>query len=125
MKTKIGYKVVTYDMMSYIISKELSEDRKFSITYVLNEWVKPKSKYAPLMVFADKTSVENFLTANNSGSGYVYKCEYVQSKRKWGWCFGYINQQISLRKNKKRAVSFGGLPRGTILADAVKLVEKV
>ena len=124
MKTKIGYKVVTKELESYIISTTW-DSCEFSVKYKENEWVEPKNKHAPLMVFSDKRKAKSFLVNNRCGIGVVYECEYKPSKMKWGWCLGSIWDQIKRKTSKKRLGVFGSVPEHTKFADAVKLTRKI
>lgn len=118
MKTLIGYKVVNYSRKSAIINRS-----DFAIEYKLNEWVYPKFKEAPLMVFGTYWQAQDFLERERWKSLVIYKCEYKKSKRKWGWCLHNIADAVKLKMYKKRASHlFEHLPAGTIFADAVKLI---
>lgn len=121
MKTLIGYKVVSYSRRSAIINRG-----DFAVEYKLNEWVYPKFKEAPLMVFGTYEEAEDFRKKEHWKSLIIYKCEYKKSKRKWGWCLDNT-EDVLLKRRQKKKIShlLGKLPDGTILADAVMLLEKV
>ena len=119
MKTSIGYKVVSlYGRKSAIINRG-----DFAVEYKLNEWVYPKFKEAPLMVFGTYEEAEDFRKREAWKSLMIYKCEYKKSKRKWGWCLDNVAAAVILKMRRKRASHlFQELPAGTIFADAVKLI---
>lgn len=118
MKTLIGYKVVTYTGKSAIINRS-----DFAVEYKLNEWVYPKFKEAPLMVFRTYDEAYDFRKKERYNHLMIYKCEYKKSKRKWGWCLDNVAAAVILKMRRKRASHlFQELPAGTIFADAVKLI---
>lgn len=121
MKTLIGYKVVNQSRKSAIISRS-----DFAVEYKFNEWVYPKFKEAPLMVFSTYAEAEYFRNREHWKPLIIYKCEYKKSKRKWGWCLDNISDVVTLKIYKKKVSHlFQDLPAGTIFADAVKLIEVV
>lgn len=121
MKELIGYKVVSRDRKSAIINRS-----DFAVEYKLNEWVYPKFKEAPLMVFGTCMDAEDFCRRESWKPLDIYRCEYKKSKRKWGWCLdniAYVVVQKIYKKKTSRLLQ--ELPPGTILADAVKILERV
>lgn len=122
MKTKIGYKIVDLQLKSAIMSSS-----EFVVEYKLNEWVSPKIKEAPLMVFDNLYDAKHFYKGENRYSYLcIYKCEYQRSKRKWGCCMGFIDDILRLKKQKKNITRrVGRVPYGTVFADAVKLTERI
>lgn len=122
MKTKIGYKVVSPTLSSFIIS-HISGCGKYHVKYKVGEWVFPNNVNMPLMIFENHKDAKDFKNCE-SFSGWIYKCEYVKSKKKWGWCLGYIDDVLNAKKQRKK-IYLRKLPKGTILADKVKLLEMV
>lgn len=121
MKSKIGYKVVDTVLASAIIGS-----LEFCVNYKLNEWVFPKVKEAPLMVFDNFYDAKKFCTSETYGHLSIYKCEYKQSKKMWGCCIGRISEVLRLKKQKKRVANLlSQAPDGTVFADAVKLIERM
>lgn len=121
MKSKIGYKVVDTILKSAIMASS-----EYVVQYQLNEWVYPKVKEAPLMVFDNFYDAKKFCNCESFGHLVIYKCEYQQSKKKWGCCLGRVSEILRLKKQKKNiSHRVGDPPRGTVFADAVKLTERV
>lgn len=127
-KPKIYYKVVNSFLRSCC-----NESRwlNLDVIYKIDEWVLPKNKYAPLMVFSNLDAAINF-GSFIIGSVFIFKCEIIKSKQEWG----YISQSsiinleavLKAKKSKKRInkqLFRNQLPQDTIFADAVKLVERV
>ena len=122
------YKVVTTELKSAIdIAKEIGLETQ----YIIGEWVKPKIKQAPLMVFGDLETARDFVRSNtNSGPHKLFECSIKPSKKEWGWIPAYIRSDLlKIIKNKKAWRHFVGdvesLPQGTIFADEVMLIREV
>lgn len=116
------YKVVSKDLTS---ATHHAFDRCLAIQYKIGEWVSPLHNYAPLMCFNDLDLAKKF--SKDMQNRYIFKCEIVKSRKKWGFVY-YSNMKtvIELRKAKKRFSDLlGGLPPGTVLADKVKLLERI
>lgn len=122
------YKVVTVELKSAIdIAKEIGLETQ----YIIGEWVKPKIKQAPLMVFGELETAREFVSGNsNNGPHRIFECSIKQSKREWGWVPMWV-RPIFLKKikNKKAWRCYIGdcksFPSGTIFADEVKLLREV
>lgn len=132
MKELIGYKVVTTDMNSAIVGNThnafLREENRLIVRYAINEWAKPNREEMPLMVFGNPYEAKSFIYNNLSVNSHlhIYKCKYIKSKKRWGWCLGFTEDVLVKRKQKKKISHLlGKLPDGTILADAVMLLEEV
>ena len=123
---EIFYKVVDMDMCS--INTELG----LGVTYEKNEWILPKFKEAPLMVFNNYNNAHCFLNSLITTTIRYYKickCEILKSKRKWIFCENdtVLSAVLKNKKHKKRgqpsySPSFI-FPPGTVFADAVKLID--
>lgn len=121
MKTLIGYKVVNRYSKSAIISRS-----DFAVEYKVGEWVYPKFKEAPLMVFRTLGEAEGFRDREHWHNLIIWKCEYKKSKKEWGWCLDDIANVVKLKIYKKKVSHlFDSLPSGTVFADAVKLIGRV
>lgn len=132
MKELIGYKVVTTDMNSAIVGNThnafLREENRLIVRYAINEWARPNREEMPLMVFGNPYEAKSFIYNNLSVNSHlhIYKCKYIKSKKRWGWCLGFTEDVLVKRKQKKKISHLlGKLPDGTILADAVMLLEEV
>lgn len=122
------YKVVTTELKSAIdIARELGLETQ----YIIGEWVKPKIKQAPLMVFGELKTAREFVSRNSSsGPHRIFECSIKQSKREWGWVPSYIRPNLlKYIKSKKAWRHFigtsEGFPEGTIFADEVKLLREI
>ena len=132
MKELIGYKVVTTGLKSAIVGNTacsfMREENELMVKYAINEWVKPNKEEMPLMIFKSVHEAQTFIYNNLSVNShlYIYKCKYIKSKKRWGWCLGFTEDVLVKRKQKKKISHLlGKLPDGTILADAVMLLEEV
>lgn len=118
-KVKIGYKLVRTrpTRISLFDDQRLSScfiTSKYEVIYELDRWVKPQRNCGPLSVFE---SVETAMTFMKDFFGLhdnlqVWKCEYTRSH--------YTKVWTPFRRNP-----FRQFPTGTILADEVKLIEKI
>ena len=125
MKIEKGYKVVSRTLKSAIVSAcSGSHNTRYTVQYIENEWVQPHNSDMPLMVFRDRQAAIDFARMDVL-DGKVFECEYVKSKKKWGWCFDEIKTVLKSKREKKKMVFKRALPTGTILADKVKLTRQV
>ena len=127
MKTQMYYKVVTIGLKSAI---DIARDLGLETQYVVGQWVKPRIKQAPLMVFNDLERAQSFIRANDFNGPYrLFKCEIKPSKRKWGWLSTWMKDDFfSALKHRKRwsdLVDYDRFPLGTVFADEVMLVEEI
>lgn len=132
MKELIGYKVVSTGLRSAIVGNThnafLREENRLIVRYAINEWARPNREEMPLMVFGNPYEAKSFIYNNLSVNSHlhIYKCKYIKSKKRWGWCLGFTEDVLVKRKQKKKISHLlGKLPDGTILADAVMLLEEV
>lgn len=104
-----------------------------SVNYKIDEWTVPKLPEAPLMVFEDKEVAIPFckiLQKHNSLQEYtIHRCEIIKSRKKWGYIHDsdLFDAILELKRQKKKVThlySPEALPKGTVLADAVKLLGK-
>ena len=113
------------------------EGREWSVNYEREKWTYPHARLpgSKLFVFEDKASAKQFL--NNFATGdqnrhkyKIFECE-VQNPRKLTVCarLSQIRKIWSLRRKKKRFSDLNMtewlIPKGTVHADAVKLVAEV
>lgn len=125
MKTEIGYKVVGKNLKSVIMESGIDPiHQKYSIQYIENEWILPRDKNMPIMIFKDPRDATLFIHHERI-EGLMYECEYVKSKKRWGWCLYSVDFYLNLKKNRKKLIFQRALPFGTILADKVKLTKKI
>ena len=133
MKVLTGYKVVSTEFKSAIIGnmKEPSARSCYNIPiqYPINQWVEPQDKNMPIMIFDDLQAARDFVYDQECyciNDLIVCKCEYIKSKKKYGWCLNRIEKINELRaKKKKFSHLFGSLPNRTVFADKIMLVERV
>ena len=125
MKKQIVYKVVDTKLRSVVIGKgNCIGHKSLEVQYLENQWVEPKNKYAPLMAFSNLDSAIQF-ARKESCARYVYKCEAIISKKRWGWVNNVLHV-LSLKAKKKKISNFifyGKLPENTILCDSIRLIE--
>jgi len=86
------------------------------VEYRLGEWTKRPKDGGPLAVFDTLKHAEEFMEVM-SLNHQAYACEIKKSDDSILWCY---KKEFVLPRLQK---SF--LPRGTILADEVKLIKKV
>jgi len=84
------------------------------VNYFLGEWIEKPKKCGPLAVFDTIEHVNQFLWY---GGGYnnqkIFKCKYIKSKETYLYTMRpFISSRFIL-------------PKGTCLADKVKLIEQV
>ena len=83
------------------------------------------------MVFETLKDAENFKTFHGKDKALIYKCEIIKSNKKWKYLHSYdlekYNKILELKRNKKRFSNIFtndySFPRGTVLADAVKILN--
>lgn len=122
----IGYKVVSHDLKSAIISTCIKQhDSKYGVQYCLGMWTVPKNPQMPLMVFDSLREAKYFLRYDLCDCGQIFECEYIKSKRKWGWCLNSIDEILEIKRKKKRMIFRKSLPPSTVLADKVKLTKRI
>ena len=108
MKTLIGYKVVK---KKSLISSTIYIHR---IKYRINKWVKPLKNCGPLCVFKTKEDALNFVGTACLDFYSIYECLYEPSEEKGVYVEGWKEFKKTLRV----------LPKGTALANRVKLIKK-
>lgn len=125
MKKQIVYKVVDTNLRSVVIGKgNCIGHRSLEVQYLENQWVEPKNKHAPLMAFSDLDAAIEFAN-RESCARYVYKCEAIISKKRWGWVSNVL-RVLYLKTQKKKISNFilyGRLPRNTVFCDSIRLIE--
>ena len=111
---KIGYKVVRVvdgELHSYIII------RQPSVTYEVGKTKRPRKGCGPLCIFRDAHTAKVFADAIEDTrwpTGYrVYKCSYKKSRATQVYIPSHVVRDMDL------------LPKGTILASEVTLIEEV
>lgn len=109
---KSGYKVV-YPYDSALCSLVHIPDRRRVVDYALRRTTKPRKGCGPLCVFRTLRRAKNWAVL---WRGIAYKCLYKPSKhgRIWG-----------IVRPKEIGMRLVDLPRGTVLADRVRLMRKV
>ena len=131
MKEYIGYKVVTQSLRSAIIDNSSRPNfirPDLVVQYSTENWVSSTNKHMPLMVFDNLKNALEFRSDNRYRREHlhVYKCKYIKSKKKWGYCIDMVDVILNIIKNKKEFSSkLAPLPSGTQLADKVLLLERV
>lgn len=125
MKKQIVYKVVDINLRSVVIGKGNSIGHEsLAVQYLENQWVESKNKHAPLMAFSNLDSAIEF-ARRESYAHYIYKCEAIISKKRWGWVNNVL-YVLSLKTQKKKIshfIQYGDLPENTIFCDSVRLIE--
>ena len=108
MEQKIGYKVLTRNRMSFIISPE-----KGGLQYKINEEVKPQTNCGPLCLFSSYHHAAALATSwLGGGHASIVKCKYIESK-----------QKHIFKRNQKSKLHLNDLAFGTVLADSVTCLE--
>lgn len=131
MKEYIGYKVVTQSLKSAIVDNSTATyfiRPDLAVQYSTENWVSSTNKHMPLMVFDNLEDALEFCSDNRSRRErlHVYRCKYIKSKKKWGWCMDRLDTILNIIKNKQEFSSkLSPLPSGTQLADKVLLLERV
>lgn len=133
MKELVGYKVVSKNLTSAIVGNTQTPDpwnsQELAIQYLIDQWIEPKDKNMPIMIFNDLQAARNFVLDQEYAclhSLHIYECKYIKSKKKYGWCLGRIGCVNELRAKKKKFTHlFSKLPYRTVLADKVMLVKRV
>ena len=96
-----------------------------SIKYKKKEWVKPNYEIAPICVFKNKESVENFLIRNPNVKYYnIFECAIEKSDREWRRFVGLSEIQSYIDKSRND-FWMGKWPHGTVLADRVMLIRSI
>lgn len=112
----LAYKLTTSYMQSWAGYYGLD-----IIQYKLNEWVKPNKNCGPIAVFESAKHIHEFLPYYKHGSSRssrIFLCEIKPSKKRTLWiCGTSTHNKIVSRKDF--------FPKGTILADAVKLIKEI
>lgn len=121
---EIFYKIVDMNMRS------INAGLGIGVTYEKNEWILPKFKEAPLMVFNNLGDARYFQYGLGiSKESKIFKCEILKSKRKWIYCEDYTDftEVLKSKRYRKKPRLSGGrhilFPIGTVFADAVKLID--
>lgn len=128
MKTQTYYKVVSKNLKSATpIAKYLGLETQ----YIVNEWVKPHVKQAPLMVFDDIISARIFTSTNRLYRPFkIFECSIKESKRKWGWLETWNCERFFKALKHKKAWRYlvdntESFPNGTVFADEVMLTKEI
>lgn len=114
MKELIGYKVLTKDRKSIIMScpyYTIQDKKSQGIYYPVHKKTIPNKHGGPLCVFDTHLQANRFSNAENR-QGIVVKCHYTKSAKRRVWT-----------TNKKWNIGIVFLPLGTILADSVTCLE--
>lgn len=83
------------------------------VTYGAGSWAKPQLNCGPLSVFKSVEAAKSFMNDYFLSSRLeIWKCEYIRSH--------YTKLWTPFRRSPPQLV-----PVGTVLADKVKLIEKV
>jgi len=93
----------------------LTTDPEMMVEYLPQEWVAPRAGYGPLLCFDSLENAKKFFGEvfdDRFKRWEIWECEIVKSEDKEVW-------------NKERYELLRTLPRGTILADKVKLTRRV
>ncbi|MEX2715459.1 MAG: hypothetical protein Q6370_004065 [Candidatus Sigynarchaeota archaeon] len=123
--TRTGYKIVSYDMLSAYTHSQ--------VCYELGRWVLPPPGHGALAVFETLDDALAMLVGTTTFLPLlVYECEYrparwslfLNGSGVWFPYQGLARGFAFLRGHRVKACE-GILPRGTVFADAVRLVELV
>ena len=113
MEQRIGYKVLTRNRLSAVVSRMSSNEIKSkSIYYPICKKAIPKGKQGPLCVFTTYSQAKAFKKIHQDGTGIIVKCHYKKSVKERVWF-----------NNETSGVYIAFLPKGTILADSVTCLE--
>ena len=110
MKALKGYKVVSKNELCCIVVKKC-------VKYRFNEWVEPSKNCGPLCVFNTLEEARKFSKSIIS-EYYIYECLYYPSNE---WVVYYPSNDHIYGFCK---TSLFQLPKGTVLANRVKLIKK-
>jgi hypothetical protein len=119
----IAYKVLTPDRMSFTKTKG-------RIEYYIARWVYPRVPHSKLFVF---DSIENARRAAIPSRHRIYKCEVKnpQGIKYIAPFYNYNHVKLfwKLKHSKKKfshlQCTSNGVPQGTLICDAVKLIERM
>ena len=112
METKTGYKLVRRVRQGHLVS--CIEDEDGETQYFLGVMISHKDNYGPLCVFEAEEFVNRFwlIEERYSVDFYLYKCEYIPTRKRIIFTDQY-------------RMYLSDLPRGTHLAESVKLIEYI
>lgn len=107
----------------------ITQGEYLAVKYKINDWTIPKEKIAPLMVFDSEENAIEFIRYQyyRNFDFKIYKCHIIKSHQQWG-NIAPRNVKLALKKKKqKKSIKkyCYSLPRGTIFADAVKLINEL
>lgn len=128
----IYYKCVTPNLTSIITSHVFECPSQLVVQYKVGEWVYPEQYRTRLMVFGNLNDAKNFQDKINYPS-FIYKCEIGNIYKK-GIFVSFISRYTihniisysqRAKQHKKYCTDLSSLPKGTVLTDRVKLLEKV
>lgn len=116
---RLGFKVL-FERNKQLFSA-VQEPETGGIRYIIGKWAKPKKGNGPLFVFNDIESAFDFSNSLYSAiygdvsNSLIYKCLYVESKGESKVWF--------TNKNRTRYSFVSSMPRGSILAERVRLIK--
>lgn len=120
-EVRVGWKVTTEGMNSCVVMPRGGR----SVKYKKGEWVQPDERCGPLCVFG---SLPEALLFAEWGD-VIWRCFYVPSRQDSVWVLSV--ETIGDVTNKVFTFPrilwnrLGNLPEGTVLADAVYLIDEV
>ena len=118
---RIYYKVVDERLASAMITSMFAG---INVQYRTYEWINPKDKRAPLMVFSTLGHAQRFIRSNLS-TLHIYECKIKKSTQKWGMFTPASICKILNNSANVEDVHDNGLPPGTVLADSVYLMKRI
>jgi hypothetical protein len=129
-KKMIAYKVVVRCGDSRLRSAWMvSCFKELETVYKPGSWTFPKMEGTPLYVFKTIGQAREFISFNIINNAEIWQAEIVKSKWKIPpitYATSALKCILRLRKNKKKFSHLTGVvPHGTVLADQVKLLERV
>lgn len=92
------------------------------VRYKLNQWASPNENCGPLATFLRREDAENFIQTPFGRNGVLYHCEIIPSAEKSMY---YIHVESVDGRQKHTMHTNAGFPKGTVLADKVRLIQKV
>ena len=110
-----GYKVVRPSLMPGIFTSAILSCHDGTMWYKIGKVAHRKAGDGPLAVFGRVEDAKEFCNIHCSDTGRIFKCVYTPTKlkTKWLWYMRQTGEKVTRML----------LPRGTVLADSVKLLE--
>ena len=116
LETKQGWKVLQRSVREGSdVYASIVDYHPRAVHYRIGEWARPKKGNGPLALFCSLEAAKAF--ARGFVCPIICRCEYTPSERKVLWSLG--------TQGHPNRMYAGAFPRGTVLANSVKLLEEL